>query len=578
MKRKLFMLWIVLASVDFCLLISPANFTSLSISFVVGIIIGLLINKICSNYHFRDNPIVSIGCVIVDICIIWKCSSIFSNTWSQSGKINEILETLTSNTALLLRIIGFVFALFALPFIHIIISTIVRIIIKVVKTVNWKKLWKIKHISWKSFLKASVTYLLNIIIAAFFGLLLLIAIFKLPLGNIISNVEKSAVVMNNEGSYPIVYSWCTSTLDNYTDSIMLTEASNNTTESPLNKALMVYRGTIEDKDPQEVLVEHFIDGTEFTDIESYARYWHGYHIFLKPLLEIMDYSTIRIVNGIIQIVLLLIICWLMIKKNLKHFVFPYIICYLLLMPIALAMSLQFSSCYYIISVGMLLLLLLPDSKRIRYSWVVFLNIGILTAFFDFLTYPIATFGVPAVLFIALSMQDETELKLLCTIKDGIAWCFGFGGMWVSKWILTALFTDYDIFENAFSAFSMRVSNTAEDGETEYSVLNCIFKNYQRLFSTPFTILIIVFIIFLIIYIRKNSGFDSTIIRIMIPYIILSFAPMVWFCFATNHSMIHSAFTNKSCIVSVIAIMFGLVECYVYIKKKSFDKRDMVNYG
>jgi len=578
MKIKMFRLWLLLASIDFCVLLSQASLISLSISLVIGTIVGLLIIKLYSNYHFRDNPILLVVCAFFDIYIIWGCSTAFFNTWNVSSRINSILEIFTSNTALLLRIIGLVFAVFTLPFIHIIISAITRSIIKIVKSITWKKIWRVKPNSCKSFLKSAGIGVLSIAIAVLCGLLLLIAVYKLPLGNIVSNVETSAATMNKEGTYPSIYSWCTSQLDNSTDALMLTEASDTTNESPLNKALMVYRGAIKENTPQEVLVRHFINGEGFTDTSSYARYWHGYLIFLKPALEIMDYNTIRIINGSIQIALLLIICWLMSKKNLKQFVIPYIICYLMLMPIALAMSLQFSSCYYILSVGILLLLLLPDNKRNRHSWLVFLNIGILTAFFDFLTYPIATFGIPAVIFVTLSMKDETELKLRCMIENGISWCVGFGGMWISKWILTAIFTDYDIFGNALGAFSSRVSTTAPDGETKYSVIGCIFENYRSLFTTPVSILIVVIVGLMIIYICKNGGFDSAVIRTMNPYVILSLAPMVWFCFATNHSMVHCWFTNKSCIVSISAIMFGLLECCVFIKKRSFNKKDVVKHG
>ena len=89
------------------------------------------------------------------------------------------------------------------------------------------------------------------------------------------------------------------------------------------------------------------------------------------------------------------------------------------MPIAMAKSFQFSSCYYVFTAGTIALLLLKDSTRSRLAYLVFLNIGIMTAYVDFLTYPIATFGVAAIIGVALSRDNNLEEKLIEIVRNGI---------------------------------------------------------------------------------------------------------------------------------------------------------------
>ena len=47
---------------------------------------------------------------------------------------------------------------------------------------------------------------------------------------------------------------------------------------------------------------------------EYARYWHGYLVFLRPLLLLFDISGIRIINIILFLILGIIFLYLVYKK------------------------------------------------------------------------------------------------------------------------------------------------------------------------------------------------------------------------------------------------------------------------
>ena len=55
-------------------------------------------------------------------------------------------------------------------------------------------------------------------------------------------------------------------------------------------------------------------GENIADSFEYARYWHGYLIFLRPLLVIMDYQGIRILMQVITIILMIVMLGLIAKK------------------------------------------------------------------------------------------------------------------------------------------------------------------------------------------------------------------------------------------------------------------------
>lgn len=517
----------------------------------VGAVVGIAL------YYARAKCSVSgakgIVKLILAAYLAYLASGTFFAAWQISPVAREILGVFTQDVDLILRALSFLFALASLPF----LITVMDGIPLACKALNWKKLWKSADISMKSIVKSLAISCVVILAAAVLGLSLLVGVWQIPTENLFPNIQQSAFIIQKEGTIPELFQWCHSSLDNFTDSLMLLEASYESSDTPLQKALLAYHGVVGGGFPNAALISRFINGEAFSDYTAYARYWHGYLVFLRPLLQSMDYSSIRVLNGIVQLLLLTFICFLLAKRGLRPYIIPYIISYLMLMPVALAMSLQYSSCFYGMSIGAAALLLLPEQARRRYGWLVFTGIGIYVAFFDFLTYPIATFGVPAVLYTALQAGDSPENRISSIGKVGAAWCVGYAGMWSSKWILASLLTDFDIFSDAFGAVASRSAISAAG---KYSFFACEAMNFETFFATPASFLFDAFVLCMILAILRKKEHIHRMSGIMIPYLILALAPFVWYAFALDHSTVHCFFTNKACVVSVIALMFALLEC------------------
>ena len=254
---------------------------------------------------------------------------------------------------------------------------------------------------------AFVLLVLQLFVAVSSGIILLTISYVIPTDRIENNVRKSALeTIEEEGLYPEITHMATSYLDNWTDSIMLANAAHSGNTSPLNDAMQNPR-FVADEFPDQSLIKWAKTG-EYDYESHYPQYWHGYLVLLKPLLVFMSLREIRVLNGFCQVSLVVLVSILLWKRKRTNMILPWIISYGLLMPIALAKCLQFSSCFYILTLASIAVLCHKNKLELFF---VFLWAGIATAFFDFLTYPISTFGIPAVFFLMVKPKWKQK-KLL----------------------------------------------------------------------------------------------------------------------------------------------------------------------
>ena len=148
-------------------------------------------------------------------------------------------------------------------------------------------------------------------LAALFVLLL--AAYALPGEPVRDHVYDSAVKIAGEGLYPEYLNFKLFQMDNYTDTIMLTEAASADEAPPLtammtNTAYNVDNFETLADDLQWYIERDWAAGAQRTDAPalvpfSYARYWHGYLIWLRPLLLVTDITGVRVVQYLVLAVL-----------------------------------------------------------------------------------------------------------------------------------------------------------------------------------------------------------------------------------------------------------------------------------
>lgn len=405
--------------------------------------------------------------------------------------------------------------------------------------------------------------LLHVAIAVLIGTLLLSAVCMLPSAPMDRNLQKSAAVFAEEGIYPSLFPWCTSQLDSTTDALILLISACDSGEHPVIQAMQGTRNTLSVVEAaSDELAVHYGDGIPFDGSEPYYQYWHGYQLIIRPLLSLISYPAIRVLNGIVQTGLLAILCLLMKKAGLGRYILPYLAAVAMMMPLALAMSLQFSSCYYTLTVSSILLLWKRDSLE-RLDGILFLYTGIATAYFDFLTYPVATLGIPAVFYFCLRKNTDLRDTFCRGVKICFTWAVGYVGMWAGKWLIGSMI----LGQNILALAAGKLAERSSAGEVETGLLQniraALSANVRSFLHTPATLVILLLAAFLLFLLVKHlRSRDLTWVqtgKIFFPFVILALIPIAWYVVTAQHAVIHHWFTHKALAVSVFAGLAALTK-------------------
>ena len=363
------------------------------------------------------------------------------------------------------------------------------------------------------------------------GTVLITAVYLLPAEGIQKHMPASIELLEAEGENPfMIPGYKGSSLDNYTDALMLANASYSS-DRPFYEAAM--------------LIERMEDGM----VISYSRYWHGYLVLLKPLLELMDYGKIRILDTIafmLMLAALVIGFW---RRNMRCGLVAYLLAFLSMFPIAIPKSLQFSSMFYVGSIAMLVLLygyeILKEKRWIPY---LFLITGMVTSYVDFLTYPVYTLGMSLVLLLILD-DGTVRKKLNMLFADSFFWGIGYAVIWAGKWMMGSLLTGTNLFAEALRVVSERTSHEVQD--EKISVLFAILRNgyiYANLLGILLAVAVVLWTGWFFLKYHAAADPGSWCL-----YILVACGPVIWYCVAANHSYIHYWFTFRDLAVTFFAL-------------------------
>ena len=392
-----------------------------------------------------------------------------------------------------------------------------------------------------------------LILSVIIGAILLIMVYALPTGEMKNNVQRATAIYDYEGVYPqLVAGYKMTQLDNCTDATMLLNAIFPGTGNVINDAMKTYRVEYKERNPVGSLTDFANDVVAEKRTVTYPRYWHGYLVILKPLLLFFDVADIRIINMFLQTTLFMYIIYLMMKRRLEKYIPLYVVSVLLLCPPALMVSFQFSTISYI-SLITVILVLKKQKWELKDKLFLFLLIGIVTAYFDFLTYPLVGLYFPMI-FLLLKEKDWKKATKE-VIAYSILWIIGYAGMWCGKWAVGSILTGNNLFFDVLSRAGEYTS--METDEATVTSLQVIARNIYVLVKWPIVILGGLTCAYLMKCLFHDLKTRKLELLQMMPFLIIAVAPFVWYVFAGLHSYYHYWFTFRILCVSVFALLVGL---------------------
>lgn len=374
------------------------------------------------------------------------------------------------------------------------------------------------------------------------GAVLLSLAFLVPVNE--TNQSASYAIIEKEGWYPAI-PIVSASLDTYFHSLLPGVLDGSTDTIMLQTAL----------EPDEVNVLRAA-----MDMNQYDYYWHGYVAVLRPLLALFDYGEIRVLNSMGQLLLVFLLCLALWRKKGMPYALLLLMSYFLLMPMAMPFSLQYSWVFYI-TAGCLLYLVRGDRARdvtgMKLYWL-FLAVGMLTSYFDLLTYPLYTWGVPVVWWLLLQEADKGELyyikQVVCT---GLWWILGYAGMWLGKFCLGSLILGRNIFQSAFYEVGFRLGVEAVEAEPFgfSDRLEALYVNWKHYEYKLFVLLLAAWLLVIIVCTLKKGVRGNVKGKALA---LAGTSSVVWYFALANHTAGHHFFTYRIYGIAVLAVLAILV--------------------
>lgn len=379
--------------------------------------------------------------------------------------------------------------------------------------------------------KALIVYPLCflLLILLFFGSMW--TVYRIPHEKLQENIDEANLLIDQEGSYPLYFFGSqASRLDNFTDRLMINTNRDVKKNDPLYNAM---------------------------SNAGYSRYWHGYMTVLRPMLTLFSLQEIRYISTVAFFLLILAVFCKMQKMAGRLSALSFILMLSCLFILAVPTSLQFQSVFYILFISLLALLYLYPHLPERYIPLLFMTVGAVTNFFDLLTAPLLTMGVPLALYLLLSVRDGAPW-LYCLrriLLNGFFWVLGYGLCWAAKWAIGGAITDTNIFQVAITAIFFRTSGN-EDMPVDR--LETVSDNFHIVFDYApiYLTLIFAFTVLLVLAVLSHPAPKKLASSaLFLPIVAL---PYMWFFVLANHSSLHVYFTYRIQGIAVFALALALV--------------------
>lgn len=420
-------------------------------------------------------------------------------------------------------------------------------------------------------------YIIIFIIVLFLLITILTIIAKIPTEKVERNL-KQAMLYYKENLAEITmikedreYSY----LHPYADEIILNIIKCLDTEKPLSSVLEAryytrYKNDMSNLKYIELMANDYEGNTE------YMRYWHGSIIFIKPLLILFTLEEIYIINAVILGILLIILISMLIKKGFLGIAISFIIAIIMSAIWYVPFTFEYIWNFYIMIIASIISIIIEtkhSENKNEKIFKLFLIVGMLTCFFDFLTTEILTFLVPITMIFAMRMK-KNEIKslkeeIIFLIKCSIIWLIGYGGMWICKWILSSIVLNINAIDYVKENLLYRINGKVREFTKLELIFNAVKRNFLTLYPINLVkdkiIILLTIIVMCYICVLILQRRDKKEIKYIIILSLIAIVPYIRYIVLSQHSYMHSFFTFRSQIPTIMCynlILINLIKKYI----------------
>ena len=352
-------------------------------------------------------------------------------------------------------------------------------------------------------------------------------------------------------------------MDNYTDSLILNIAYGWNPRAPFDSAVRaVYSYYTIPGEKGVIDLLHLTEGQlDKRKTYFYWRYWFGQSAIIKILHYAMHLNKLYAFIGFVSMSLLFLCCLQTLKTCGKLEAFSLFILLGLCNFHVFFLSLQYYPVIWI-GLGGLLFLLRKDDLTLRGP--VFFTLGMLTAYFDLLTAPILTFGIPALIICGKDLHQETVnghtgWKTWIRIWFGYPaiWLAGYAASWGTK-ILLGIWCcgtwNQFVHQITLRTGSVHLEKEISRGSALLRNVNNIIYDSTLVFFLLLAVLVVLLIMNLLELNRGRMFFD---IRFFLGYLTLAVIPVAIILLMANHTFLHAYFTYRGMAMSFAALLMTL---------------------
>ncbi|MHC1777391.1 MAG: hypothetical protein AB9834_18460 [Lentimicrobium sp.] len=398
--------------------------------------------------------------------------------------------------------------------------------------------------------KSLILYLRTFIILVFIFFSFSFLSCLLPDKPIRKNVERSVHFFEGISEYPEpMISGKKHGLDYFMDGMILNMIYTTDNREPIKSALLGRsRQQAGPYTTQINQLKYSIANNTLKPNVEYARYWHGNTFFFRIFFVFTEYNELKWFIYFITS-LLLVAFTIVLYRDMGGIMTTGLMAGLFIVNIyPMQFSMQLSPVLIISIVSCLIL-----SHKFKYKPetipMLFFITGAVVSYFDLLTAPLLTLGLPLLLWVSLDTKnDEHSFRhsLYRLLQFGALWALAYLATWAIKWIITWPLIDYDLFSDVKNQILLRSASV------ENNRISAIANNFNQL---P---LVIINLVLILLIILGAFHFNRKGIKAALLFLCVSVIPFIWMIGTANHSYYHFWYTYRILGITVGGVFLAVI--------------------